>query len=80
MTSLHLNNYKRAIADFYDRRSSNYDEGEWREQVCDNLLNYSFVNKGQKDRLARLSILWDGLLTISRSKKELKPQYIVHMN
>ncbi len=48
MTSpLDLSEYKSAIANFYDRRSSNYDEGEWSKQVCDRLLNYSFVNKGQ---------------------------------
>ena len=46
-SSLDLNDYKRAIADSYDRRSSNYDQGEWRKQVCDNLLNYSPLNKGQ---------------------------------
>lgn len=46
MTSLlNLNDYKRAIAYFYDCRSFNYDEGEWRKQVCDNLLNYSHVSK-----------------------------------
>ena len=39
--------YKRAIANFYDHRSSNYDEGEWRKRVCDRLLNYSLVGKGQ---------------------------------
>lgn len=46
-SSLNLNDYKRAIANFYDHRSSNYDEGEWRKRVCDNLLNYSLVGKGQ---------------------------------
>ena len=46
-SSLDLNDYKRAIADSYNRRSSNYDEGEWRKQVGDNLLKYSLVSKGQ---------------------------------
>lgn len=46
-SSLDLNDYKHAIADLYDRRSSNYDEGEWRKQVCDNLLNYSLISQGQ---------------------------------
>jgi len=46
-SSLDLNDYKRAIADSYDRRSSKYDEGEWRKQVCDNLIGYSVVRKEQ---------------------------------
>ncbi|MEL6495079.1 MAG: methyltransferase domain-containing protein [Cyanobacteria bacterium J06623_7] len=46
-SSLDLNEYKRAIANFYDLRSSNYDVGEWRQQICYNLLDYVHVGSGQ---------------------------------
>ncbi|MFG6107707.1 methyltransferase domain-containing protein [Leptothoe sp. EHU-05/26/07-4] len=46
-SSLDLDHYKRAIAESYDRRSSNYDKGEWRKRVCDHLLSYSQVSLGQ---------------------------------
>lgn len=46
-SSLDLDSYKQAIAESYDRRSSNYDEGEWRKQVCDHLLTYSQVGADQ---------------------------------
>ena len=45
---LGLNEYKQKIASLYDRRSDNYDDGEWRKQICDRLLNYSQVDLGQK--------------------------------
>ena len=43
-----LNIYKQGIASLYDRRSENYDEGEWRKQICNSLLNYSQIGLGQK--------------------------------
>ena len=43
-----LNTYKQGIASLYDRRSNNYDDGEWRKKICDRLLNYSQINLGQK--------------------------------
>ena len=43
-----LNTYKQGIASLYDRRSNNYDDGEWRKKICNRLLNYSQINLGQK--------------------------------
>ncbi|MEO0376460.1 MAG: class I SAM-dependent methyltransferase [Cyanobacteria bacterium P01_A01_bin.17] len=45
--SLELDAYKQGVADFYDRRSQGYDEGEWRIQVCHRLLEYSPVSVGE---------------------------------
>ncbi|PZD70421.1 Aklanonic acid methyltransferase DauC [Acaryochloris thomasi RCC1774] len=45
--SLELDAYKQGVADFYDRRSQGYDEGEWRVQVCHRLLAYSPVSIGE---------------------------------
>ena len=44
---LELNNYKQRIADLYNRRSHNYDDGEWRLKVCYRLLEYSQIGSGQ---------------------------------
>lgn len=44
---LELDAYKQGVADFYDRRSHSYDEGEWRVQVCHRLLEYSPVSVGE---------------------------------
>ena len=46
-SSLDLNCYKQAIAELYDRRSSTYDAGAWRQRICDRLLHYSPVRVGQ---------------------------------
>ena len=42
-----LNQYKQAVANFYDRRSAGYDDGARRKQICDRLLNYSQLDLGQ---------------------------------
>jgi ubiquinone/menaquinone biosynthesis C-methylase UbiE len=47
VNQLELNDYKQGIADFYDRRSQTYDDGEWRVQICHRLLEYSPVGVGQ---------------------------------
>ncbi len=44
---LKLDDYKQGVADFYDRRSQTYDDGEWRAQICHRLLDYSPVGAGQ---------------------------------
>lgn len=65
-SSLDIDSYKRAIAESYDRRSSNYDDGEWRKRVCDRLLSYSQVSPGQ----AVLDIgTGTGYLAIAAAKK-----------
>ena len=43
-----LNQYKQEIASLYDRRSNNYDQGEWRKQICNSLLKHSRICLGQK--------------------------------
>ena len=47
MNPLTLNAFKQAIADFYDRRSPTYDQGQWRSQICDRLLEYAQLSPGQ---------------------------------
>jgi ubiquinone/menaquinone biosynthesis C-methylase UbiE len=44
---LELNDYKQGVANFYDRRSQTYDNGEWRVQICRRLLKYSQIGAGQ---------------------------------
>ncbi|MDJ0798174.1 MAG: methyltransferase domain-containing protein [Calothrix sp. MO_167.B12] len=44
---LDLNDYKRRIADLYNRRSKNYDDGQWRLQICHLLLEYSNISSQQ---------------------------------
>jgi ubiquinone/menaquinone biosynthesis C-methylase UbiE len=47
VNQLELNDYKQGVADFYDRRSQSYDNGELRAQICHSLLEYSQVSAGQ---------------------------------
>ena len=44
---LDLNNCKQRIADLYNRRSKNYDDGEWRLQICHCLIEYSQISSQQ---------------------------------
>lgn len=44
---LDLNDYKRRVADLYNRRSQTYDDREWNLQICDRLLEYSQVSSRQ---------------------------------
>lgn len=44
---LGLDSFKQGVADFYDRRSPTYDDGEMRRQICRRLLEYSTVDVGQ---------------------------------
>ncbi|MCJ8279800.1 MAG: methyltransferase domain-containing protein [Rivularia sp. ALOHA_DT_140] len=44
---LDLNNYKRRIADLYDRRSRSYDSGELRLKICRRLIEYSQISSQQ---------------------------------
>ena len=44
---LNLNNYKRRIADLYDRRSQSYDSGELRLNICRRLIEYSQISSQQ---------------------------------
>jgi len=47
LNQLELNDYKQAVADFYNHRSQNYDNSEWHLQICHHLLEYSQVSAGQ---------------------------------
>jgi ubiquinone/menaquinone biosynthesis C-methylase UbiE len=44
---LELDDYKQEVADFYDRRSSTYDDNESLVQICHRLLEYAQVHVGQ---------------------------------
>lgn len=44
---LDLNNYKRRIADLYDRRSQNYDSSELCLNICRRLIEYSQISSQQ---------------------------------
>lgn len=44
---LELSEFKRGVADFYDRRSPSYDDGKLRAQICHRLLEYSPVKLGE---------------------------------
>ena len=45
---LNLNNYKKRIADLYNRRSQTYDDSNWHWQICRRLLEYSQVSYGHQ--------------------------------
>ena len=47
MTDSLLNIYKQQIADFYSRRSHNYDESNWHYQIACRLVKYAQINSGQ---------------------------------
>lgn len=44
---LDLNDFKQRIADLYNRRSQNYDDGESRLKICHRLLEYSEISSQQ---------------------------------
>jgi ubiquinone/menaquinone biosynthesis C-methylase UbiE len=44
---LELDDYKKEVAEFYDRRSQTYDDNESLVQICHRLLEYSQVDVGQ---------------------------------
>ncbi len=44
---LELDDYKKEVAEFYDRRSQTYDENDSLVQICHRLLEYSQVDVGQ---------------------------------
>jgi ubiquinone/menaquinone biosynthesis C-methylase UbiE len=44
---LELDDYKQAVADFYNRRSQAYDDNESLVQICHRLLEYAHVEVGQ---------------------------------
>lgn len=47
MKPLALGEFKQGVADFYDRRSRSYDQGQWHPQICDRLLEYARIGAGQ---------------------------------
>jgi ubiquinone/menaquinone biosynthesis C-methylase UbiE len=47
MTDSLLNTYKQQIADFYSRRSHNYDESDWHYQIACRLVQYAQISSGQ---------------------------------
>ncbi|MEY3870570.1 MAG: hypothetical protein RLZZ338_4464 [Cyanobacteriota bacterium] len=47
MKNLGLNEYKQQIADFYSRRSHNYDESDWHYQIACRLVKYAQISSGQ---------------------------------
>lgn len=47
MKPLALDEFKQGVADFYDRRSQSYDQGQWHSQICDRLLEYARIGAGQ---------------------------------
>ncbi|ABW27752.1 class I SAM-dependent methyltransferase [Acaryochloris marina] len=47
MKPLALDKFKQGVADFYDRRSRSYDQGQWHPQICDRLLEYARIGAGQ---------------------------------
>ena len=44
--SLQLNDYKQQVADFYSRRSPNYDIGDWHPRIAHRLVNYAQLQPG----------------------------------
>lgn len=44
---LDLNDYKQAIADLYNSRSQTYDDSAWHVQICQRLLEFAQVSRGQ---------------------------------
>lgn len=47
VNQLELDEYKRGVADSYDRRSQTYDDSDWHVQICHHLLDYSQIRVGQ---------------------------------
>ncbi|BAY09910.1 class I SAM-dependent methyltransferase [Calothrix sp. NIES-2098] len=43
-----LDDYKQQIADWYSRRSSNYDDGDWHPQIAHRLVEYAQLRNGQQ--------------------------------
>lgn len=45
---LKLNDYQQQVADYYSRRSSNYDEGDWHPRIARRLVEYAQLRPGQQ--------------------------------
>jgi ubiquinone/menaquinone biosynthesis C-methylase UbiE len=43
-----LNKYKQQVADIYNSRSGNYDNGDWHPRIAHRLLEYAHLHPGQK--------------------------------
>ncbi|OUL19414.1 methyltransferase domain-containing protein [Nostoc sp. 106C] len=43
-----LDDYKQQIADWYSRRSSNYDNGDWHPRIAHRLVEYAQLRSGQQ--------------------------------
>jgi ubiquinone/menaquinone biosynthesis C-methylase UbiE len=44
---IQLNDYKQQIADLYNRRSDNYDDSQWHQQITHRLVEYAQISPGQ---------------------------------